>query len=150
MFHNFFDIFDHGPSRFQKTLQPPNLSYFKWYMCFKSFPGDFLQRRLIDKKKIDVGVMASHGEKGHFHFGSVTEKVLKNSSVPVTTTPVDLKNPSDSQTPRCLFVWVFILKTEFGLKGPELIVEPDFFPQPFVDIQKQAEMLAFPARKPFV
>ena len=33
--------------------------------------------------------MASHGEQGHFRFGSVTEKVLKNSPVPVTTIPVD-------------------------------------------------------------
>jgi len=47
--------------------------------------------KLIDKEKIDIVVMASHGEKGYFRFGSVTEKVLKNSSVPVTTVPVDLK-----------------------------------------------------------
>ena len=47
--------------------------------------------KLIDKEKIDLVVMASHGEKGYFRFGSVTEKVLKNSSVPVTTVPVDLK-----------------------------------------------------------
>jgi len=52
--------------------------------------------KLIDKEKIDLVIMASHGEKGHFRFGSVTEKVLKNSSVPVTTIPVDLKKTSDS------------------------------------------------------
>jgi len=44
--------------------------------------------KLIDKEKVDLVVMASKGEKGLFHFGSVTEKVLKNSPVPVTTIPV--------------------------------------------------------------
>lgn len=45
--------------------------------------------RLIDKEKVDMVVMTSHGEKGNFRFGSVTEKVVKNSPVPVTTIPVD-------------------------------------------------------------
>ena len=45
--------------------------------------------KLIDKEKVDLVVMASKGEKGLFHFGSVTEKVLKNSPVPVTTIPVN-------------------------------------------------------------
>jgi len=44
--------------------------------------------KLIDKEKVDMVVMASKGEKGLFRFGSVTEKVLKNSPVPVTTIPV--------------------------------------------------------------
>jgi len=44
--------------------------------------------KLIDKEKVDLVVMASHGEKGYFRFGSVTEKVLKNSPVPVTTIPL--------------------------------------------------------------
>lgn len=44
--------------------------------------------KLIDKEKFDMVVMASKGEKGLFRFGSVTEKVLKNSPVPVTTIPV--------------------------------------------------------------
>jgi nucleotide-binding universal stress UspA family protein len=34
-------------------------------------------------------VMASHGEKGNFRFGSVAEKVTKNSPVPVTIIPVE-------------------------------------------------------------
>ena len=42
---------------------------------------------LIAKGKMDLVVMASHGEKGNFRFGSVAEKVLKNSSVPVTIIP---------------------------------------------------------------
>lgn len=43
--------------------------------------------RLIDKEKVDMVVMASRGEKGHFQFGSVAEKVVKNSPVPVVTIP---------------------------------------------------------------
>ena len=45
--------------------------------------------KLIDKEEIDLVVMASHGSQGNFRFGSVTEKVLKNSPVPVTTIPID-------------------------------------------------------------
>lgn len=44
--------------------------------------------KLIDKEKVDVVVMASHGEKGNFKFGSVAEKVLRNAPVPVTIFPV--------------------------------------------------------------
>jgi nucleotide-binding universal stress UspA family protein len=47
--------------------------------------------KLIDKEEVDLVVMASHGSKGNFRFGSVTEKVLKNSSVPVTTIPIDVE-----------------------------------------------------------
>jgi nucleotide-binding universal stress UspA family protein len=45
--------------------------------------------KLIDAEKVDIVVMASHGAKGNFRFGSVTEKVLKNSAVPVTVVPVE-------------------------------------------------------------
>jgi nucleotide-binding universal stress UspA family protein len=45
--------------------------------------------KLIDKEKVDMVVMASQGERGNYRFGSVTEKVVKNSPVPVTTIPVD-------------------------------------------------------------
>jgi nucleotide-binding universal stress UspA family protein len=48
--------------------------------------------KLIDTEKVDLVIMASHGEKGNFRFGSVTEKVLKNSPVPVTTIPVVPEN----------------------------------------------------------
>jgi nucleotide-binding universal stress UspA family protein len=47
--------------------------------------------KLIDKEKVDMVVMASHGEKGNYRFGSVTEKVVKNSPVPVTTIPIETK-----------------------------------------------------------
>jgi len=40
--------------------------------------------------------MASQGERGHFRFGSVTEKVLKESPVPVTTIPVNREKISGS------------------------------------------------------
>lgn len=45
--------------------------------------------KLIEKENVDMVVMASHGEKGNFRFGSVAEKVLKHSSVPVTIIPVE-------------------------------------------------------------
>jgi nucleotide-binding universal stress UspA family protein len=45
--------------------------------------------KLIDKEEIDMVVMASRGERGHFRYGSVFEKVLKNSSVPIATIPVN-------------------------------------------------------------
>jgi nucleotide-binding universal stress UspA family protein len=45
--------------------------------------------KLIDKEEIDLVVMASHGSQGKYRFGSVTEKVLKNSAVPVTTIPIE-------------------------------------------------------------
>ena len=44
--------------------------------------------KLIESEKIDLVVMASHGEKGSFSFGSVAEKVIKNSKAPVTTIPI--------------------------------------------------------------
>ena len=44
--------------------------------------------KLIDREKVDMVVMASHGRRGHFHFGSVAEKVVKNSPVPVVTIPI--------------------------------------------------------------
>ena len=43
--------------------------------------------KLIDKEKVDMVVMATRGQKGHFQFGSVTEKVVKNATVPVVTIP---------------------------------------------------------------
>jgi nucleotide-binding universal stress UspA family protein len=43
---------------------------------------------LITSEKIDMVVMASRGQKGHFQFGSVAEKVVKNATIPVTTVPV--------------------------------------------------------------
>lgn len=44
---------------------------------------------LIDKEKVDMVVMATRGDKGHFNFGSVTERVIKNSPIPVITVPAN-------------------------------------------------------------
>lgn len=54
--------------------------------------GDAAQEilKLVEKEKVDLVVMASHGEKGHFRFGSVAEKVMKNASVPVTVIPSEI------------------------------------------------------------
>ena len=43
--------------------------------------------KLIDTEKVDMVVMASHGRRGHFDFGSVAEKVVRSSPVPVVTIP---------------------------------------------------------------
>ena len=48
--------------------------------------------RLARKEKVDMVVMASHGRKGHFHFGSVAEKVVKNAPIPVITVPIPTRN----------------------------------------------------------
>jgi len=45
--------------------------------------------KLISAEGVDTVVMASHGREGKYRFGSVTEKVLKSSPVPVTSIPVD-------------------------------------------------------------
>ena len=45
--------------------------------------------KLIDQEKVDMVVMTSRGQKGLYRFGSVAEKVLKNSPVPVTTIPIE-------------------------------------------------------------
>ena len=42
----------------------------------------------IKQKDIDMVVMATRGRKGRFSFGSVTDKVVKGSPVPVVTIPV--------------------------------------------------------------
>ncbi|MBW2174880.1 MAG: universal stress protein [Deltaproteobacteria bacterium] len=49
--------------------------------------GDPAQEILntIEKQGVDVVVMATQGGKGRFHFGSVADKVVRNSSVPVWT-----------------------------------------------------------------
>lgn len=44
---------------------------------------------LVEKEKIGMVVMASHGKKGHFRFGGVAEKVIKHSTVPVVTIPIE-------------------------------------------------------------
>ena len=47
--------------------------------------------KLADQEKVDMIVMASRGSRARFSFGSVSEKVVKNSHVPVVTVPTTLK-----------------------------------------------------------
>jgi len=47
--------------------------------------------KLIEKEEVDMVVMASRGRKGKFPFGSVAEKIVKNSPVPVVTIPVGVE-----------------------------------------------------------
>ena len=51
--------------------------------------GDPAQEILavIEKEGIDIVVMATQGETDHFQFGSVAEKVMRNSDVPVVLIP---------------------------------------------------------------
>ena len=44
--------------------------------------------KVIAKEKIDLVVMANRGSEGHFNFGSVSERVLKCTTVPLVTVPV--------------------------------------------------------------
>jgi len=45
--------------------------------------------KLIEAEGVDLVVMASNGQHGNYRVGSVTDKVVRNSTVPVTTVPVD-------------------------------------------------------------
>ena len=45
--------------------------------------------KLIDAEGVDLVIMASHGQKGNYRFGSVADKVIRNSPVPVTTIPIE-------------------------------------------------------------
>lgn len=45
--------------------------------------------KLIEEEKPDFVVMARRGTKSHFSFGSVTEKIVRHSPVPVIMIPVD-------------------------------------------------------------
>ena len=47
--------------------------------------------KMVEDEDIDMVVMASHGRKGSFHYGSVAEKVVKNSHTPVVTVPIEKK-----------------------------------------------------------
>jgi nucleotide-binding universal stress UspA family protein len=44
--------------------------------------------KFIETINVDMVVMASRGMKGRFHFGSVAEKVVKSTSVPVVVIPI--------------------------------------------------------------
>ncbi len=48
--------------------------------------------KFIDEEKVDIVVMPTHGQRGIFPFGSVTEKVVKNSTVPVMAVPIQTES----------------------------------------------------------
>jgi len=52
---------------------------------------------LIEQEKVDMVVMATRGKSGQFKFGSVTERVTKNSPVPVTTIPTENASPAPNE-----------------------------------------------------
>ena len=45
--------------------------------------------KLVEEEKVDMVVMATHGRKVHFRFGSIAEKVVKHATVPVVTIPIN-------------------------------------------------------------
>jgi nucleotide-binding universal stress UspA family protein len=44
--------------------------------------------KFVEETHVDMVVMAKRGQKGHFRFGSVSEKIVKNALVPVVTVPI--------------------------------------------------------------
>ena len=59
---------------------------FKKHIAIGDPPKEIL--KYVDTINADMVVMASHGMKGRFHFGSVAEKVVKNASIPVVVIPI--------------------------------------------------------------
>jgi nucleotide-binding universal stress UspA family protein len=57
--------------------------------------GDPAQEILkkIEEEEIDLVVLSTEGRKGHFRFGSVAEKIVKNAPVPVVSVPASGKKP---------------------------------------------------------
>ena len=45
--------------------------------------------KLIDQEKVDLVLMATHGDKARYDFGNVAGRVVKNAPVPVLTIPVN-------------------------------------------------------------
>ena len=44
--------------------------------------------KLIEGENIDIVIMASQGSESHFDFGSVADKIIKSTSIPVTLIPI--------------------------------------------------------------
>ena len=58
------------------------------YAVVEGFPGEEILNYSL-KNGVDMIVMSTHGGTaiGHFFFGSVTDKVVRRSTVPVMTIP---------------------------------------------------------------
>ncbi len=56
--------------------------------------GDPVQEimKLIDKENVDMVVIASRGSEGHFDVGSVVQKLLQCSTIPIVTIPVTVED----------------------------------------------------------
>jgi nucleotide-binding universal stress UspA family protein len=48
--------------------------------------------KLIDKENIDIVIMDSQGSESHFNFGSVADKIIKCTTLPVTLIPIHKGN----------------------------------------------------------
>ena len=44
--------------------------------------------KLIERETIDMVIMASRGSESHFDFGSVADKIIKSTIIPVTLIPI--------------------------------------------------------------
>jgi nucleotide-binding universal stress UspA family protein len=44
--------------------------------------------KVIDQEGMDMVVMATHGRRGYFSYGSLAEKIMRNSPVPVVMIPI--------------------------------------------------------------
>jgi nucleotide-binding universal stress UspA family protein len=47
--------------------------------------------KVIDQEGMDMVVMPTHGRRGYFSYGSVAEKIMRNSPVPVVMIPIGQK-----------------------------------------------------------
>jgi nucleotide-binding universal stress UspA family protein len=52
----------------------------------------------IEQQTVDLVVMTTRGRNGQFPFGSVTEKILRSSPIPVVTIPVKGEESSEACT----------------------------------------------------
>ena len=87
-------IIEHGWKLAEKRLEQIVSKYLEGCpTCIRHIAmGDPAQEilKFIDQEKADMVVMPTRGQKGIFPFGSVTEKIVKNSPVPVVTVPVQV------------------------------------------------------------
>lgn len=87
-------IIEHWQKSAHKRLEQIVSKYLEDYpLCIRHIAmGDPAQEilKFIDHEKADMVVMPTRGQKGIFPFGSVTEKVVKNSPVPIMTVPVQV------------------------------------------------------------
>jgi nucleotide-binding universal stress UspA family protein len=44
--------------------------------------------RLIETENVDIVIMASQGSESHFNFGSVADKIIKATAIPITLIPI--------------------------------------------------------------